>query len=204
MRRALLIGSIVTTLLVGIGVSTAQAAVWADADAPRRIRHYAAPIEAATGWTGLGDFLAAVAYTESRGDVRATGDGGRAWGWFQLHDGSWCLQAAGYRAAELVTAPEPLQVAVAACHAYRLGTVYGDPGQAIEWRDIRRGWRFPAWVRTSHRATADGLTIEARLEHAYRQVRVPAARARDAAFPPGFRWPGLERVIEASASQGDA
>ena len=44
---------------------------WADRSAPDRIREIAGPIEEATGWRGLVEFLTAVAWAESRGNQYA-------------------------------------------------------------------------------------------------------------------------------------
>lgn len=43
------------------------------------------------------------------------------------------------------------QVAVATCHARRLGLIYSDDGQDVQWRDVRRGWKFPEWVSAKFR-----------------------------------------------------
>ncbi len=198
-------GTALATLLVVGAASAAETAPpgarpmdWRDSDAPRRIRAYASAIEKAANWPGLGDYLAAVAYGESRGNPGIVGDSGRSYGWFQIRSSSWCLQELGLTAQQLVNAGERIQVVAAACHAYRLARNYSSPGQRIEWRDLRRGWKFPSWVAQQHRGTAGGLTSERNLRKGYRAVRVPEGRADDAAFRKNFRWPGLQSLLDAT------
>lgn len=186
----LFVGS--TVLLVGTvalasdSTSVAQSGKgWADVDAPRRIRAYAAPLETHTGWRGLGDYLAATARTESRGDSRAVGDSGRSWGWFQIRPAAKCMQWLGLDGPELLN-DEALQVAVAACHAYRLGTIYESPGQLVQWRDIRRGWKFPKWVQREYRDVAQTAANEKRFRRALQTVGVPESFATRRAFTPGM------------------
>lgn len=211
MKPALLIGggaaATLTLLAVGLTMATGGASGsgapsgssvdgWRDADAPRRIRRYARPIELEAGWPGLGDYLAAVAYVESRGKPAAVGDGGAANGWFQLHSDGLCIRELGLSSAQMVAAGERIQVVVAACHAYRLATVYASPGQRIEWRDIRRGWKYPSWVARSYRNTAGGRTSEQNLRRGLLAIHLPADRAVAPAFGPSFRWPGLRSLLE--------
>lgn len=172
---------------------------WRDADAPRRIRAYAHEIEKATGWAGLGDFLAAVAYSESRGNPDALGDGGGAHGWFQLHTGSWCLKKLGMSAAQVVAAGERFQVVAAACHVYRLGTIYDAPGQTVRWGDIRRGWKFPGHVKPQYADTAQGRQTAANFRRGLRAVGVPTSHAGAPALPPGFHWEGVQALLNATA-----
>ena len=170
--------------------------VWKDADAPRRIREHAAPIEAASGWVGLGDFLVALAFTESRGNPRALGDGGTSGGWFQMKSSAKCVDALGLTASELSQAPEALQVVLAACHAHRLGTVWMSQGQDVEWRDIRRGWRFPRWVQAAYRTRSESRNTHKRFLQGIKAAGLPASFATGTAFPAGFNWPGLSGLLD--------
>ena len=200
MRAGALLALIPIGLLVAMaspkeaGASTGSLA-WKDADAPRRIRAHAATIEAASGWTGLGDYLVALAFTESRGNPRALGDGGNSGGWFQMKRGAKCVDAMGLTATTLAEAPEELQVLLAACHAHRLGTVWASSGQDVEWRDIRRGWAFPRWVKQSYRGSSDTQNNRNRFDRGIKAAGLPASFATRPAFPPGFEWPGLTELL---------
>jgi hypothetical protein len=168
---------------------------WKDADAPSRIRQYAAPIEAAAGWEGLGDFLVALAFTESRGNSQALGDGGNSGGWFQMKKGARCVDAMGLTATELSKSSEGLQVLLAACHAHRLGTAWQSSGQAVEWRDVRRGWAFPKWVKESYRQSSETKNNRTRFARGIRAAGLPASFANRRTFPSGFEWPGLSELL---------
>ncbi len=175
--------------------ATSGSGDWKDPDAPRRIRQYAAPIEAAAGWEGLGDFLVALAFTESRGNPRALGDGGSSGGWFQMKRGARCVDAMGLTARELAEGSEELQVLLAACHARRLGSVWASSGQAVEWRDIRRGWAFPKWTKQSYRTSSDTQKNRRHFDKGIRAAGLPASFATRRTFPSGFDWPGLTELL---------
>lgn len=167
---------------------------WADGDAPRRIRQIAAPIERLAHWPGLGDFLVATAWRESRGNPRAANPSG-AKGWFQLFAQSARVRDLGYSSAVL-TGDERMQVALAAWYAYRLRP-YATPNQNIDWSAISRGWAYPSLVDDVHlvhersranlRRFLDGVT-KAGLSESF--MRYPA-------FPTGFNWPGIDAVLAA-------
>ena len=200
MRGGILLAMLPFGLIVAMASpKTAQGATssgdWKDADAPRRIREYAAPIEAAAGWEGLGDFLVALAFTESRGNPRALGDGGTSGGWFQMKRGARCVDAMGLTARELSEASEELQVLLAACHAHRLGTVWQSPGQRVEWRDVRRGWAFPKWVKSSYRGSSDTRKNRRHFDKGIRAAGLNASFATRRTFPSGFDWPGLSDLL---------
>lgn len=138
------------------GTSTGPG-VWKDKDAPRRIQRYAAPIEYGLPWPGITDYLVAVAYGESRGVSNICKDPcGAGWsrGWFQLRPISKCFKDMGL-SADAFRNNEAAQVAVAICHARRLGIAYDEPGQSVQWRDIRRGWKYPKWTGASWRNRSD-------------------------------------------------
>lgn len=201
MKGGILLAMIPFGLIVAMtSPKTGQAATsgssdWKDADAPRRIREYAAPIEAASGWVGLGDFLVALAFTESRGNSRALGDGGSSGGWFQMKRGAKCVDAMGLTAATLAEASEELQVLLAACHAHRLGTVWQSSGQDVEWRDVRRGWAFPKWTKQSYRTSSDTQKNRRHFDKGIRAAGLHASFATRRAFPSGFDWPGLSALL---------
>lgn len=175
--------------------STGGGGGWVDADAPRRIRAYSAAIEAHTGWTGLGDFLAATAKTESRGNAAAVGDSGRSWGWFQIRPAAKCMQWLGLEGPELLH-DEALQVAVAACHAYRLGTIYDSAGQVVQRRDVRRGWKYPYWVAEQYRDVPETKTNQERFRNALRAVGVPESFMYGRIFPPGMEMQPVGYLVQ--------
>jgi len=201
MRGVTLLAMLPVGLLMAMATAPKQAgassgsSVWKDSDAPRRIREHAAPIEAASGWYGLGDFLVALAFTESRGNREALGDGGTSGGWFQMKRGAKCVDAMGLTARELAEAPEALQVLLAACHAHRLGTVWASSGQEVRWDDVRRGWAFPKWVQETYRGSSETRNNRRRFDRGIKAAALPASFATSQAFPPGFEWPGLTELL---------
>lgn len=173
---------------------------WVDPNAPSRIAYYADLVAEVTGWGNtLRRFLIPVAYWESRGNSQACHGAcelGSARGWFQLRKGAKCLENSGYTPDSMLFS-EPAQVAIAACHAYQLGTAWKSPGQKVETRDVRRGWKFPSWVKTSYRN--DPATFHNR--DSYMETLQVMGDTPNFAyapmFPPGFYWPGLDAVLEA-------
>lgn len=163
---------------------------WVDPDAPRRIRLIAAPIEAALGWPGLGDYLAAIAWKESRGSSQAgsSGNNNKARGWFGVRPKSAKLAERGLPVS--VLKDERKSVALAADYAYRMKK-YGAPDQVVDWLAVDRGWanywRVPDIYDPGYcNQLARGL-VAAGLQPDF--MLKPA-------FSPGFSWPGFDTVLE--------
>lgn len=166
--------------------------VWKDPDAPRRIRAYAAPIEAAAGWPGLGDFLVAVAYIESRGNSQAGRDTGNlARGWGGMRPKSSSADKLGLDPA-VALKTEPDSVALSADYAHRMGK-HAAPGQVPDWLAIRRGWASFALVDE-----VDNPGFWRQLAMGYKAAGVPASQMLQPAFPAGYHWPGVAAVLEAA------
>ncbi len=164
---------------------------WVDRDAPRRIRELAAPIERVANWPGLGDYLAAISYTESRGNPRAgtSAVDNRARGWFGMRPRSARLRDLGLGVEALKD--ERYAVALAAWYAHRCRP-YAAPGQRIDWLAIRRCWGYPSDVdEVDHpgywRQFGRGLS----------SVGLPQSFMHLPAFPSGYTWPGIEVVLQA-------
>lgn len=167
-----------------------QPGPWVDADAPRRIRQLVAPIEAELGWPGLGDYLVAIAWIESRGNSQAgsSANTNDARGWFGERPDSAELDELGLSVAALKD--EPTSVGLVTDYIYRLRK-HADPGQVVDWLALRRGhanwWRVPH-VNSDHSCEqlARGL-VAAGLDPSF--MLQPA-------FGPDFHWPGREAVLQ--------
>jgi hypothetical protein len=168
---------------------------WVDADAPRRIRMLAAPIERIAHWPGLGDFLVANAWTESRGNSRAQNGSSGAVGWFQGFPSTLRADDLGIGRAQIL-ADENLQVALQAWYAYRLRP-YARSGQVIDWSAIRRGEAYPSLVDDTALTQQRSRDVQRRFEEGVDKAGLPAAFAHYPAFPPGFAWPGIDAVLGA-------
>lgn len=180
----------------GAGDGDGGPGIWKDADAPRRIRALVAPVEAALAWPGLGDYLVAVAYQESRGTSTACADPcGPGWsrGWFQNRPVVWCFTKIGLT-RDAFLADEAAQVAVAVCHARRLGILYDEPGQVVQWRDIRRGWKFPHWVGESWREKSATQGNWSAFRRNLVNVGLPESFAKQKAFPSGLDVPDVQAL----------
>jgi len=179
--------------LLDVLPESAKRIVWKDPDAPRRIRAHAAPIEAIANWPGLGDFLVAVAYIESRGDSQAGSDAhdNAARGWYGIRPES-------SRATELGLSPyaalkdEAQATALAAWYAERMRKL-ADPGQVVDWLAIRRGWGLPKDVRA---VTHPGYWEQ--LSMGLKAAGLPASWMLQPAFGPQYSWPGPETALAAA------
>lgn len=132
---------------------------WVDRSAPERIREIAWPIEEATGWRGLTDFLTAVAWGESKGNQYACAGvrrakldtpcpGNKARGLFQNRPTSayadeyaWLVNAD----PDLIRRDARYAVAFFVWYVYRLRN-YAKKGQTIDWLAVRRGGALPRLV----------------------------------------------------------
>ena len=165
--------------------------VWKDSDAPRRIRQLAAPIERMANWPGLGNYLAAISYTESRGNPRAGSDAqnNAARGWFGIRPKSGKLDKLGLGVEALKD--ERTAVALAAWYAERCQK-YAYDGQVMDWLSVRRCWGFPKDVpKVNHPGYSNQLSV------GLSKVGLPSNFMYRPAFPPGFRWPGIDAVLAA-------
>lgn len=165
---------------------------WVDPDAPRRIRIIASRVEEVTGMRGLGDYLAGIAWIESRGNPKAGPDSldNAARGWFGIRPNSARLTERGLPVSALKD--EATAVALAADYAHRLQP-YAAPGQVMDWEAVRRGWGFPHHVDDiGHPRYPD------KLARGLAKAGVPRSFMKQPAFPPGYRWPGFQAVLEAA------
>lgn len=179
---------------------------WHDTTAPARIRFYADRVERAANWPGLGDFLTAVAWTESRGrsDVCNRRDGCRgnaARGWFQMRPDS-------ARVAELGLGPdalfdEPTAVALAAWYAHRLRK-YAATGQRLDWLALRRGWAYPSIVSDELESNPRSSVVRENFLQALPKSGLPASFADTPAFGPSYSWPGIQTVLAAARGEPTA
>lgn len=174
---------------------------WVDPGAPARIAYYADQVAQVTGWGDtLRRYLIAVAYWESRGNSQACHaacEPGSARGWFQLRKGAQCLEGSGYTPDSMLFS-EPAQVAIAACHTYRLGNPpWANAGQYVQTRDVRRGWKFPKWSASEYRDDPDTFHNRDSYVETLELVGDTPSFAYAPMFPAGFYWPGLDAVLEA-------
>jgi len=179
---------------------------WVDPDAPRRIRAIASGIESAMRWPGLGDFLVATAWRESRGNTNACNGActsNSARGWFQLRPKSSVLvdQALNLSADDLYN--EPVSVAMAAWYAYRLRK-WRKPNQVVTWAALSRGWRYPYLVKDVDRQRDGSEANYQRLRAGFRMANVPESRANQAAFSRDFRWLGVSSALTLAFAKAGA
>lgn len=162
---------------------------WVDADAPRRIREYAAAIEDVTGWRGLGDHLVAVAWTESRGNPYAIAKSTGARGWFQLRPESTGDTYIERNPDELFD--EWTSVLYYADYLQRLRK-WWDFGGSPTWLALRRGAAYPSLVSDRDESSARSVDTRRRYEEGLAAARVDESFMYDDAFPPGFVWTEVE------------
>ena len=173
---------------------------WVDPGAPARIGQYADQVAAVTGWgSTLRRYLVAVAYWESRGNSRACKEpceDGFSRGWFQLRETAKCFQWSGLTPDQFLN-NEAMQVAVAACHAYRLGTICSNQGQQVQTQDVRRGWWKPHLVAQQYRTDPAIEFKRQNYREALTAVGEPLSFMTAPMFPVGFHWPGFDALMGA-------
>lgn len=164
---------------------------WIDPQAPTKIRATATPLEALAQWPNLGNFLAAVSYTESRGNPNAGASdySNDARGRFGLRPLSAKTVEYGYIDPNILKKP-PIDVVLAADHAARLEK-YADPGQLIDWLAVRRGWARPDLVDDVNENDDRSREVRERFETALAAVGLPDSFKYVPAFPSGYNWPGF-------------
>lgn len=167
------------------------------------IRALANRVEQVTNWPGLGDYLAATAYTESRGNpvVRAGTKANSATGLFQcrpktclVHEDE--LEAVQPMGGELLKDPA-LAVATAAWLAWRLRN-FDSPGQTVDWLAIRRGWALPRLVSDVNETEQRSIDVRNRFSQGVARAGLPQSFMYQRAFPSGMRWPGIWTVMDAA------
>lgn len=182
-------------------------------DKAREIWDLASVLERISGWHGLGDFLVATAYTESRGNPKAgsSAQSNAARGWFGIRPST--AQNAAVDVDPNVLKRKRWAVAIAADIAERLGRKYSASAQRVDWLAIRRGWAAPYLVADvdetmpfdrikpgTNRKYRDGersTDVRLRLEKAVAATGLPDEFIYQPAFPPGFVWPGQAQALAA-------
>lgn len=161
---------------------------WVDADAPRRIRALAERL----GWPGLGDFLVAVAYWESRGNsIAGSSAGNAARGWFGMRPQTARVDDLSLEPDALKV--EPVAVALAGWLVDRLRP-YAAPGQVVDWLAIRRGWYLPSLVDDVAEQHAASRKVREAFEEALAKVGLEASfMHQEVDFS---SWPGIAAAME--------
>jgi len=175
---------------------------WRDPRAPAEIRRLAAPIERATGWVGLADFLVAVAWWESRGAAGAVNpEGGpnAARGLLQIRPRSSSNQGI-VDDPSLLLMPA-INIAIGADYAYRMVERWRQKmGNVLkpDWLAIRRGWACGALVDDvdeikSIPGCPPSAEVRARFLKALDAVGLSRGFAELPAEP--RTWPGQQAVL---------
>jgi hypothetical protein len=163
---------------------------WVEPDAPYEIRRLAREIEKITNLEGFGDFLAGVAWVESRGNPRAGSDASNAArGWFGMRPESARVSDLGLLPSAIKDGPTA--VALAAWYAHRC-QVYADPGQVMDWLAVRRCWGKPSDVDD-----VDHPGYRAQLAAGLECAGADPDLMNDVAFGSRYKWPGIEKIFEA-------
>jgi hypothetical protein len=190
--------------LLGVGVATATGLVvsallpdvkptrcdWRDPTAPHWIREITKPIERMTNLKGLGDFFAAVAWIESRGDPRAGSDQGNA------ARGLLGMRPVSARVSDLGLPPSALKdartsIALGAWYLHRC-LKYAAPGQRIDWLSIRRCWKYPSLTDDE-----DDTSVQPNLAKGLYCSGTDPDFMFKKAIRWNYDWPGVDAVLAA-------
>lgn len=163
---------------------------WIDPTMPAQIRAVAKPIESMTNMKGLGDFLAGVAWIESRGNPKAGSDSGNA------ARGLFGMRPESARVDDLGLSPSALKdrntaVALAAWYMERCRP-FADPGQTIDYLALRRCWGQPSDVDDV--GSADYVQ---QFAQGLRCAGVDPSFMFRRPFRWNYRWPGIEAILTA-------
>lgn len=163
---------------------------WVDPQMPAKIRDIARPVEAITGLYGLGDYLAGIAWIESRGSPTAGSDVGNA------ARGLFGIRPNSARVADLGLPPSVLKdpryaVALGTWYLHRC-LPYADPGQLIDWRAVRRCWAYP-----HETDDVDDTQRDAKLARGLECAGVDPNFMYQTAITEDYQWPGIDAVLDA-------
>ena len=190
---------------LGVGVATLGAATialwggddvqcpgaWRNPDAPAQIRALAKPVERITNLKGLGDFLAGVAWIESRGNPDAGTDAlnNKARGALGMRPKSAKTSALGMSPNALKDLPTA--VALATWYINRC-IPWADPGQKIDWLSLRRCWGVPSDVDE-----VDHPGYKAQFARGLACAGVAPGFMFKKAIRWNYKWPGIDAVLAA-------
>ena len=174
---------------------------------PEALRELAMPLEYELGWWGLGDFLAAAAWTESHGNPKAGSSGmnNKARGLLGGRPNSMFRGKYKHFAQSNPNLLKDPRWAIATTAAY-LDSLrdYAFPGQTIDWLALRRGMAFPRLVSdVNEEAKVKGYPPGRRSADTRNRFQTGIEKAGlqdefmyEAAFPPGYQWLGLGRALQ--------
>lgn len=163
---------------------------WIDPDAPAKIRELAEPVEKLTNLEGFGEYLAGIAWVESRGNPQAGEDtGNAARGWFGIRPNSARVYELGLDPSVLKDGPS--SVGLAAWYLHRC-LPYAAPGQSIDWLAIRRCWGYPTDVDEEGRPG-----YKERFSEGLRCAGIDPKFMYKKAIRWNYHWPGVAAVMEA-------
>lgn len=163
---------------------------WVDPNAPAMIRQLARPIERLTNLDGLGDFLAGVAWIESRGNPQAGSDVGNA------ARGLYGMRPESARVRDLGLSPSVLKepraaTALAAWYIHRC-IPFADEGQTLDWLAFRRCWGYP-----TDTDDVDHPGYKNQLARGLACAGVNPDFMFNRAIRRNYNWPGIEAVFAA-------
>jgi hypothetical protein len=196
-QRLLAFGALGLVLLTSSTATSARARLKGRLDATA-VRQIAAPVASLIHQPGLPRMLAAVAYTESRFRTDIVNDAGMV-GIYQLHPGSMRLDDAGVTRSALF---DPrVSSAIIAWYYERLRP-YAKAGQTIDWLALRRGSAYPNLVADTDESEQRSIDVRQRFATALDATGTPRSFMHEAAFPPGYHWPGIGAVLNAALGRG--
>ena len=188
-----------------------EAATGTEAGWKQEIRSIVAPVIAETGWIGLDDYFIWVAKGESGGKAGAcnvtehgTCAPNSARGWLQLRPNSaFAFQLEHLRSQPDLLLDKRTNIAMGVWYAYRLRK-HGFSGQVIDRWALRRGWALPSLVSDVDFDRPRSKETYGRAEPVLAKVGLSNEWAFSPAFPPGFTWPGLNRILQLTGASAIA